>query len=187
MTDDLEAMRAEADAELAAANPSPLARTNDDAFLERYVRTMGRYADEKARVSAGCDSIIADITRKEYIVRVCMEQRAMEIVRMRLTGKKRSVKTPWGSVGFTKILARVEVADAAELPDEYLRRVPDLSALVALYRKTGEIASGCREVEGGEKFGLKAQRQPKSTADAARNVDEDYPESEDTEEEERFR
>ncbi len=157
---------AEVLAEVEAIDVGQLARDEDERLLHRYCRRRQQLTAEITRVKEQTAAMLRDLERQVESLDWCLRGRVEEITRSRLTGRTRSVKTPWGTVGFRKHPTGIEVADEAavieavlsgDLPNDVTRTKVEVSksALNEVFRSTGEVPPGCDLVPERDDFYVK--------------------------------
>ncbi len=92
------------------------------AILHRFVRYNLRLVEEAERVKGQFAAILRDLDnrRKAAEFRFGMVARvtADRLIKVQ-GGRLKSIKTPWGTVGFRKTVDRVDVADEQAVIDRY--------------------------------------------------------------------
>jgi hypothetical protein len=146
-----------------ALEPAPV----DDARLgqvNRYLRYRARLNGEIERLQAGVALMVRSIQSRINTVDYLYRASAEELIgRMLAGGKLRSIKTPYGVVGFRKSPAHLEVIDkdvvlqavlAGFLPDRCRVVKADVGkvALNELFKSTGEIPVGTDLVPKRDSF-----------------------------------
>lgn len=135
--------------------------------LHRYIRLAQRYAEELERFNAQAAMMRKVLEQRIERLNHIYQPAAEQQVAMMIEGRKlKSVKTPWGTVGFRTaggglfvvdeqaVLAQVE---AGTLPESIKRVKIDLSksALNEHYKSTGEIPDGVELVPVHQQFYIK--------------------------------
>lgn len=154
-------------AEYAAGGVELGASSDGEILVYRYVRRYNQLMVEKARVTAQMTSILRGLDYEIRGLNYQFENFAKDYLQRNLRGKARSLKTPWGTIGFRKKPASLEIKDhaalvvaylAGELPDDVAAHVEEIriskSALNKLFA-TGEIPPGCDVTPESDTFYVK--------------------------------
>ena len=136
----------------------------DDMALNRYVRIRQRTSVELDRVKDQMKAMVRDLERRLDAIDYVYKAQAEQITARKLQCQKtKSVKLPWGTVGFRTSQANVEVEDeealqAAALANEAMADVVKMewrvskSGLNAYVKATGDVPAGCKFWPASEKF-----------------------------------
>ncbi len=137
-------------------DPGPLADTDEKKLLYRVLRVRAQVAAEIIRVKAASKAMLDELEGRLKSIDFVYEGQVADITRGLLTGKAKSVKTPFGTVGFRKQPQKLEVEDedkilaavlAGDLPDEFMRTETRTTVAKSIineaFEKTGEIPPGC--------------------------------------------
>lgn len=158
-----EAIRAEVDAtELGNYEPAD----DGERLLCRYVRLRQLRQMELSRIKDQMQAMVRSLQSQINGLDYVFQQQAAEIVKAKLgNGKARSIKTPWGTLGFRKQAAKLEIIDEQALIDAAcgtglavcLKTVFSVnkSMLNDWVKKTGEIPTGCEFVPERDVFYVK--------------------------------
>jgi hypothetical protein len=141
-------------AELGETDPGPMAQTEDEMTLDRVLRLRGRLTAEYERVKDQTDAMLKQLENRikgvDYVYQPILE----DIAKRLITGKVKSLKRPYGTVGFRTTQPRLEVVDETQVPFGLfrLKREADRAAINKRFKETGEVVPGCEVVPAGEKF-----------------------------------
>lgn len=163
---DLAALEAELRAEVESMDPGELADTEEKRLLFKYVRARQRIAMEAQRVADQMKAMLRGFDSRLKGLDAFFGPPAARITRELLAGqggKAKSIKTPFGTVGFRKQNAKLVVTDEAKLIDHCQVAegmgdciVPDWklvkSEVNAHFERTGEIPPGVEIEPETEKF-----------------------------------
>lgn len=155
----------QAEADIAAANPGPLATDERLTTLYRYMRARAALEAEIDQVKAGTAYMLGELQNRLTNLETVFGGPVAAIVQTMITDKKRSVKTPWGIAGFRKHPARLVVVDEqaiikaveyGRLPPAAIQTVSTVKVVKAvldnLYERDGEVPPGCEEKEAEDVF-----------------------------------
>lgn len=158
-----EAVIAEVKAEAEAMDVGDIAKSPEERAVLRYLRRRSQLAAEITHIQEQTDALLRQLKSKLDGLDYVYLPLAQDVARSLLAGKSRSVKTPFGTLAFRSVPARVEVKDEAVLikaaeSDIYL--VPCIrvktevsrSAVAEHFKKTGEIPPGCELLAERDKF-----------------------------------
>lgn len=160
---DLEAIKAEVE----SIDPGALADTDDKRTLFRYVRRRQQLVSEGQRIADQLEAMLRDLKNKVAGLDYVYEGLAADITKKLLAGgKSKSIKTPFGTVGFRSSAARLYVVKDAEviaavnagkLPGEVIRTKIEIAMapLSDRFKSDGEIPPGCDVAPAAEKFYVK--------------------------------
>jgi hypothetical protein len=126
------------------------------ALVLRYHRRVTAKKDEIERVKEAHRKLVnrleSDLKGLDYVYTASVSA----IVRKWLTGKMRSIATPWGRIGFRNVPPRVSVPDPAAFvmgcPAAFVSLSPNLKAISAAIKETGEVPKGVEVGEAEERF-----------------------------------
>lgn len=165
--DDLAAIRRELD----TIDPGPLATTQDEADLNRYVRRIMALRSERERIAAATRSMLAAIDSKIEGTEFVYRARAEDIARRMLAsqrGKSKSVKTPFGTAAFRTVPAKLVVTDELALLADAGGNVGlagvvetvtttrvDRAKLAEYFEATGELPAGVTIEPPRESFSVR--------------------------------
>jgi len=151
--------------DLAAADPGPLATTDQLSTLYRYMRARARLESEIAEVEAGTAFMLGELRSRLENLDAIFAGPVSAIVQSMLTGKSRSVKTPWGVAGFRRQPARlvvtdeqavIQAVDDGSLTPAAIQTVSTIRVVKAeldkLYERDGEVPPGCEVRDAEDKF-----------------------------------
>jgi len=158
-TPEIDAQVEEACALVEATDAGPMADTEEKRELYRILRCRARLAAELVRVKAAAESMVRQLSSQLAGIDSFYGPSLRALTRQLLLaqrGKAKSVKTPFGVVGFRHQGERLVLDDAAailaavdagHLPEDLVKiettRRPVKAALDQLYESTGEIPPGC--------------------------------------------
>lgn len=151
----LNALRDEVD----AADPGPMAQDDDTRTLYRYLRIRAQAVAEfttlKDQMAAMVKSAEAKVKGLDYVY----SEFAARVTARKLQGaKSKSLKTPFGTVGYRRKNAALVVVDASKVPLEFkLLRTEEVIGKAKLnehYEQTGEVPAGCDVTAPAEVFYL---------------------------------
>lgn len=153
--------------DVAIATSDSRAKTDDDRTLYRFIRRRAQIASERQRIADQMGAMLRDLDNQLKGIDYVYEGLCADITRTLLDGKKaKSIKTPFGTVGFRTIAGKLSVTDpekvlalvdAGKLPAE-VKRVKTEVAMQPLshhYEQTGDLPEGCEVSAGYEKFYVK--------------------------------
>ena len=139
----------------------------ETATMLKYIRLRNRYSEElstvKRQMSSMMSSLESKISNLDYLYRDITIGYTKKALQNR---KERSIKTPFGTVGFRKQQQRlqllneqrvIELSENGALPED-CRKVSvtvNKRALQKHYEATGEIPFGCEIVPEHDKFYVK--------------------------------
>ncbi len=154
--------------DLESVDAGPLAVTDDERLLFRYVRRAAQLEAEMVRVKECAAAMMHDLQAKRDGLEFVYGGMAAQIARNMLKGKSRSIKTPFGTAGFRKSAARLVVLDAdaikaavanGELPEAVVKKVETVNVVKAeldrLHELTSEIPPGCELKPESDTFYVK--------------------------------
>ena len=162
-----DAIAAQLQEEYARLEADAMADTPEKQALFKYVRLRNRYAAELTRVkdqmAAMARSLESKLDGLDYMLKSVAENTARQLI---AGGKSKSLKTPYGTVGFrTKPMGLNVVDDAAvilaraegKLPDDVVKTKVEVSksALNDHFKASGEVPPGCEVIEASETFYVK--------------------------------
>jgi phage host-nuclease inhibitor protein Gam len=157
---DADTIRAEVD----AVDVGGFAQTEDDAILHRYLRRRSQLAAEITHVKEQTDAMLRQLQNQLNGIDYVYGPIVHDIARRKLDGKKqKSLKTPFGTVGFRKVPGGINVTDEetligmAALNGTYekfvaVKRVVVKSAVNEHFKQSGEVLPGCEAYPEREKF-----------------------------------
>ena len=156
--EDASAVEVDHDWRTACSKDTPDA-TDDMARLDGFIRLMARYEAEMDLLKAQHEKRLAAVESKIRTLKWRHETWASEYTaRLLEGGKGKSIKRPWGTVGFRASSARVTVEDVQafllQAPESMVRlkREPDMKAIQEAFKTTGEVPAGCDVQPGGDVF-----------------------------------
>jgi hypothetical protein len=150
----------EIEREIADTDPGQMAQSEDERELHRILRFRARVVAERVRVAEQTEAMLRELDNRIKGIDYRYSDLLASLTRKLLTGKARSVKTPYGTVGFRATQPTVIVDNSCKLPAEFWRQpeTPPLSIDKAKinehFKSTGEVPAGCHVEPGGEKFHL---------------------------------
>lgn len=150
----------EINSELEAAKPGTDDRTPEDRDLHRMLWLIFHTQSELEALQEWTGQRIRQLQSRVNFLKQAFSPRLEEIARMKLVGKAKSVKTPFGVIGFRAQPTTLNVVDEAvvlKMPD-FVRIPPpqvNKKALNEHFDTTGEVPDGCEVILGGEKFYVK--------------------------------
>lgn len=153
----IEAVRAEVE----SIDPGPLPQTEDDRTLYRVLRLRSRLCDEHCRVKEAMESMLREYERRISGIDFHYTPLLSDIVKRKLgSGKKKSIKTPFGIAGFRTTPNKVDVTEPKNLLPFFWRTIPeekqpDKVVIAEHIKTTGEVPDGCVMIDGVEKFYIK--------------------------------
>lgn len=150
-------VRAAIQIEVENVDPGPMARDDDERLLYSYLRLRAQVAAELTRVKDQMGAMIREQEGKLKSLDWVLLPSAERIAREKLHGAKaRSLKTPFGTVGFRKVGGGLAVVDAGAVPDAFktIKReeVINRAELAAHFKATGELPPGCSITPKTDKF-----------------------------------
>lgn len=169
----------EAERELAEVGPGPLGAkaTDEEKDLFRLVRYIRRLETERDRVADQMGAILKGLDARISYVRSKYGPQMEQTTRQLLEGKKeRSIKTPFGTVGFHLVGQRVICKDEKALAEsganhlvkmgddqtghfvlfEEVKRIkPSFENINSFFDLTGEVPPGCELIEDHDSFYVK--------------------------------
>lgn len=144
------------------------ATTDDERTLHRYVKRLTSLADERTRLVEQTASMLASIDSKAKGIEYVYAGLVQDITRRLLAaqhGKAKSIKTPFGTVGFRRQAAKLVVIDELQVIAEaggnvamagVVETVTEVrlskSKLNEYFVVTGEIPPGTEVVPERENF-----------------------------------
>lgn len=153
-------------AEIDATDLTPLQPKDDDeARLWRFSKRYSLLVAERELIKHNLEIALRRIDGQLKQMERWLPE-LEPIVKGLLRGKTRSVKTPWGTLGFRKVNDCLEITDeqrllAAATANEVLRgqivvkRSLPKSALNDYFKTTGDLLDGVEVKPGGDKFYVK--------------------------------
>jgi hypothetical protein len=146
-------------AQVETADPGPLAQDEETRLLYRYLRIRAQAVAElttlKDQMAAMVRSAESRVKSLDYVY----SEFAARITAAKIAGgKSKSLKTPFGTVGFRAQRAALVVVDAAMVPVAFKTLKQDVVvnkvALNEHWQTTGEVAPGCDVTDARETFYL---------------------------------
>ena len=139
--------------------------SEDEARVLRYVRARNKLAGEIEFVKQATKELLGRLENRLKALDFRHESFAAEYARRQLDGKKvRSIKTPFGTIGFRTTPLGIDVQDVAAflqamesspLSAQMLRvkpPEPNKAALLEHFKSSGDLLPGCELREKSEKF-----------------------------------
>lgn len=159
-------LRERVKAETEAMDVGQWPQTDEQRLIARYSRRRLLLTAEAERIREQLDAMIRGIEREISTLDYLYEWQARQIVARMLTGKARSIKTPWGTLGFRKYDGFIAIRDEKELTEaalasEHMAGVlktewrVSKSGLNQYFKETGDVPPGCEAVPSGDKFYVK--------------------------------
>lgn len=150
-----------------ATDPGPLATDEDTRTLFRYLRRRAQAMAEWSTLKEQTGAMLRDAERKVKMLDFVFGEAAARITAAKLDatpGKSKSLKTPYGTVGFRTHKPLPFVLDEAEAiaalrklnqPQCLTTKTSIVKAALNDYvASTGEVPDGVDITDGGEKFYL---------------------------------
>lgn len=158
-----------AEQEIAAIPDTPGCLTEEERMWMKYIRVSLRLEDEAARVKAQCEAILKGIEQRRKGLEYIYGGMARHVTAAKLgTGKSKSLKTPWGTVGYRKTPAHLKIRDAAGIIQVAkaskmvgwfkTKEEPSQTGLLDYFKRTGEVPFGCEVEPAFEKFYVKGMK-----------------------------
>jgi hypothetical protein len=151
------ALRAEAE----SLDPGPLAQDDDTRTFYRYLKLRARAVAELTTLREQTTAMVKDAERRVGTLDYLFGEFAARITAAKLAatpGKSKSLKTPFGTVGYRTKNAALVVVDASAVPDEFKETVSETvvrkARLNEHYERTGEVPAGCDVTDSAEVFYL---------------------------------
>jgi hypothetical protein len=153
-------IEAEIRADIEAIDAGPLPQTEDERLAYRVLRYRARVESELARFDACMAAMRMKLVRQLQGIEYVYGPHLRDIAGKMLEGKKaKSVKTPFGTMGFRASPARLEVIDEALVPawakETRTTTVVVKAKLNERFETTGEIPDGCAVKDAEQKFFVK--------------------------------
>jgi phage host-nuclease inhibitor protein Gam len=160
-------LEAELRGEVDATDDGGFAKDPDEALVLRYLRTRSRVANEIVHIEEQTGAILKRLKARLDGLDKFYGGHAEAYAHRKLDGQRvRSVKTPFGTLGFRKTQPNVKVVDEAvvlalaetrEDMKACVRVKTELSksGLNEWFDKTGDVVDGLEFVPAGEKFFVK--------------------------------
>lgn len=151
-------------AEVAAVDVGDVARTDDEKQLHRYVKHRFRLTSELTRLKDQMSAMIAGLENQIERVDFVLAPSAEQITKKLLAGgKAKSLKTPWGKVGFRAQQDEIEVVDDEAVKEQIIEgKLPEdiqkvkieisKSALNKYIKESGDIPDGVKVTPRPDKF-----------------------------------
>lgn len=151
-------------AELAAVDVGDVARTDDEKQLHRYVKYRYRLTSEYTRLKDQMQAMLAGLQGQiDRLDSVAGSAAAAITQKLLAGGKLKSMKTPWGKVGFRAQQDEIEVLDEEAVKDqvamgklpESIQRVKieiSKSELNKYIKTSGEVPAGVKVTPRDDKF-----------------------------------
>jgi len=150
----IEQMKAEAE----SLDVGDFAKDQEERNLHRYLRRRSQIEAERDRVKELTKAMIASMDSQIAALDYLFMKPAEDTARRLLDGKKvKSIKTPFGTVGFRTNPARLEIIDETKVPWEFVKMSPSIekAKLNEHFKNTGELPDGCKLTDAEEKFFVK--------------------------------
>jgi hypothetical protein len=155
--------------EIAAVDIGNLAKDEDEAILLRYLRRRSQVQAEITHIAEQTKALLRTLENRVKALDYVYLGQVEAIARKKITGKVKSLKTPFGVVGFRSNPGGIFVEDEAKLieeatlaPDDSpLKKMYELSPKVkraevtAHFKASGEIPPGCNVKDSEERFYVK--------------------------------
>jgi hypothetical protein len=150
-----DALRAEAE----SLDPGPMAQDDDTRILYRYLKLRARAVAELTTLREQTTAMVKDAERRVGTLDWLFGEAAARITAAKIAGgKSKSLKTPFGTVGYRTQRAALVVVDAAAVPLEFkmikTEEVVSKAKLNVHWEATGEVPAGCDVTDSRETFYL---------------------------------
>jgi hypothetical protein len=159
---DADAIRAEVD----AMEVADLPRDQDEATVLRYLRRRSQVQAEITHIKDQTQALLRSLESKLNGLDFVYTPIAQDFARRRITGKAKSIKTPFGTVGFRTLPGGPFVSDETALIETALSAPPDSTmwgmvemvprvkraAINEHFKQSGELFPGCDVKAAEEKF-----------------------------------
>ena len=154
-------------AELAGVDVGAFANSVDEGELFRYLRRRGQLLNDIERIKEHTEAMLRQLNARVKGLDYLYLGMAQTYARDRLTGKKaKSVKTPFGILGFRMLAGGVEVENPQELiaaaqtkldymPLVLVKESVSKEAVNTYFKDTGELPPGCTLKPAVDKFYIK--------------------------------
>jgi len=165
-----DSLKALIDADMASVD-APGTNSEEVATLHKYVRLCTRLDEEAERVKEQCALILKGIESRrkglDFVYGPVARHVASDLIQ-RAGGKAKSVKTPYGTVGFRAQPAKLDVTDDAALMT-YAKSL-GLTSWVKVaetvakgevseyFKNTGDIPPGCEVTPAQDRFYVKGPK-----------------------------
>jgi hypothetical protein len=146
-------------AQVESADPGPMAQDDDTRTFYRYLRIRAQAVAElttlKDQMAAMVRSAESRVKSLDYVY----SEFAARVTAAKLAGgKSKSLKTPFGTVGYRTKNAALVVVDASAVPDEFkslkTEEVLSKAKLNEHFKLSGEVPPGCDVAPVTDKFYL---------------------------------
>jgi len=149
---------------------TPGVDSEEEAALHKYVRLHARIDAEEEAVKAQFAAILRNLDNRRKGLDYVMGGLAKSVTERMLVGKKqKSLKLPWGTVGFRTSATKLDVEDpetvigaAKEDPSRAgwirIKEEVNRTALTDYFKSTGEIPPGCKVIDEHQTFYVKGPK-----------------------------